>query len=405
MANHPTHQVPAAPPADNRSVALAIGAVFFVNGATLSSWTPRLPTLQAELGISDGALGLTLVGMGLGGLAASGFSGWLVDRRGSRTMTVTTSAAMSLWLPLLGIAPTAFLVFAALLVLGALDGLTDVSMNAQAVELQRRIPTSIITRFHAVWSAGAVTGGIVASRAAAAGISLRAQLIVTGAVLAVITLVAARWLLPDRHHEQRAQEAADPSSVPPPASRAVLGRLFLVGMAIALAELPPNDWSALMMSDRFDVTAGQAGLGFVAVAGGMFVGRVVGDLVTDRFGLDRTRRAGAALAGVGVLIATTAPHPVLAGAGLFVTGLGLSSLFPLVFRAASDLTHGSHSGMASFSSGARLGFLIASPLMGFTAERTSISTAMLLVAGTAAAVVTVARLPRAAVRELEPDPL
>ena len=141
-------------------------------------------------------------------------------------------------------------------------------------------------------------------------------------MLAVITLVAARWLLPDRHHERRAQEAADPSSAPPRASRAVLGRLFLVGMAIALAELPPNDWSALMMSDRFDVTAGQAGLGFVAVAGGMFVGRVVGDLVTDRFGLDRTRRVGAALAGVGVLIATTAPHPVLAGGGLFVTGLG-----------------------------------------------------------------------------------
>ena len=117
------------------------------------------PSSRRELGISDAALGLTLVGMGLGGLAASGFSGWLVDRRGSRTMTVTTSAAMSLWLPLLGIAPTAFLVFAALLVLGALDGLTDVSMNAQAVELQRRIPTSIITRFHAVWSAGAVTGG------------------------------------------------------------------------------------------------------------------------------------------------------------------------------------------------------------------------------------------------------
>ena len=75
--------------------------------------------------------------------------------------------------------------------------------------------------------------------------------------------------------------------------------------------------------------------------------------------------------------------------GLFVAGLGLSSLFPLLFRAASDLTHGSHSGMASFSSGARLGFLLASPLMGLIAERTSIATAMLLVAGTAGAVVAV----------------
>ena len=74
---------------------------------------------------------------------------------------------------------------------------------------------------------------------------------------------------------------------------------------------------------------------------------------------------------------------MLAGCGLFIAGLGLSSLFPLLFRAASDLTHGSHSGMASFSSGARLGFLLASPLMGIVAELTSIATAMLLVAGTA----------------------
>ena len=396
------HPSPSRPPVRGRVAALAIGAVFFVNGATLSSWIPRLPELQAELGISDAALGLTLVGMGLGGLASSLFSGLLVDRRGSRTMTMTTSAAMSLWLPILGIAPTAVLVFAALLVLGALDGLTDVAMNSQAVELQRRIDRSIITRFHALWSAGAVTGGILASRAAGLGIPLRGQLLVTGAILAMLTLVASRWLLPDRHRQPEHDVDARPA---PPASRSVLVRLFLIGMAIALAELPPNDWSALMISERFDVTAGQAGLGFVAVAGGMLIGRLIGDHTTDRLGLERTRRGGAALAATGVVIATTAPSALLAGCGLFIAGLGLSSLFPLLFRAASDLTHGSHSGMASFSSGARFGFLLASPLMGIVAELTSIATAMLLVAGTAGAIVAVSRLPRVAVQELEPDPL
>ena len=374
--------------------------MFFVNGATLSSWTPRLPEVQADLGISDAALGLTLVGMGVGGLISSLFSGWLVDRRGSRTMTMTTSAAMSLCLPLLGIAPTAVLVFASLLVLGALDGLTDVAMNSQAVELQRRVGRSIITRFHALWSLGAVTGGITASRVAAAGISLRTQLAVTGAVLVVMTLVASRFLLPDRHHETVVADEIE--DVAP--TRRLLLVLFLVGMAIALAELPPNDWSALLMADRFDLSPGQAGLGYVAVAVGMFVGRVVGDHATDRLGLEPTRRGGAAVAAVGVLIAATAPHAVLAGAGLFVAGLGLSSLFPLLFRAASDLTHGSHSGMASFSSGARLGFLLASPLMGIIAERTSVAIAMVVVAGFAATTVALSRLPGVAVRELEPDP-
>jgi predicted MFS family arabinose efflux permease len=385
MADHPRHP-------SFRLPAAAIGAVFFVNGATYSSWTPRLPELQQELAISDGALGLTLVGMGLGGLAASAFSGWLVDRWGSRTMTVITSAAMSLWLPILGSAPTAVAVFSALLVLGALDGLTDVAMNSQAVELQRRSHRSIITRFHALWSAGAVVGGLVASRTAAAGISLHVQLVVTGGLLAAITLVAARSLLPDRRGVHHAIDAGGDALVTP---RRVLVTLFLVGAAIALAELPPNEWAALLISDRFDVSAGRAGLGFVAVAVGMLVGRVGGDRVSDAMGLERTRRAGAALAAAGVVLAATLPHPVAAGAGLFIAGLGLSSLFPLLFRAASDLSHGAHSGMASFSAGARLGFLLASPLMGLIAGRTSVALALVVVAGTAAVTVAVVGLPPA----------
>ena len=115
MADHPRQPLSGAVAAEPplRRPAIAVGAVFFVNGATYASWTPRLPELQRELGISDGALRLTLVGMGLGGLAATSFSGWLVDRRGSRTTTLATSAAMSLWLPVLGLAPTAVLVFSA----------------------------------------------------------------------------------------------------------------------------------------------------------------------------------------------------------------------------------------------------------------------------------------------------
>ena len=385
-----------------RSARVAISVVFLVNGVTFASWMPRLPEIQDRLGISDAALGITLVGAGVGGLAASGFSGRLVDRFGSRTMTLVTSAGLSMALPLMGIAPTALLVFCSLIVLGSLDGLTDVAMNAQAVELQRRVGRSIITRFHALWSAGAVTGGIIASRAAAAGISLRTQLLITAAVLVATTLIAARWLLPDRRAFEDAHEAAPPPGV---GSRAIIGRLFLVGLAIALAEAPPNEWAALLMTDRFDLGPGAAGLGFVAVASGMLVGRVVGDHVTDRYGLERTRRGGAGLAAVGVLIATLVPSSITAGVGLFITGLGLSTLFPLLFRAASELTHGSHSGMAAFSSGARLGFLVASPLIGVLASGTSVAIAVLVISGGAATTVALARLPRAAVAELQPDPL
>ncbi|MGI9028481.1 MAG: MFS transporter [Ilumatobacteraceae bacterium] len=392
MAPHATN------PGRSRSARLAIGAVFFANGVTFASWAPRLPEIQDRLDVSNAALGIALVGTGVGGLSASLMSGRLVDRLGSRTMTVATTTLLSIALPLMGVAPTAVALFASLVVLGALDGLTDVAMNAQAIELQRRLGSSILSRFHAVWSAGSLTGGVLASRAAEVGLDLRLQLVITAAVLIGLTTIASRALLTSAHRVPHSTSAPDRAW-----TRAILVRLLLIGMVVALVESPPVEWSALLMRDRFDINAGAAGLGFVAVAGGMLVGRLVGDHVTDRCGPELTRRGSAALAAVGVIVATLAPHPVLAGIGLVIAGLGIAALFPLLFRAASDLTHGSHSGMAAFSSGARLGFLIASPAVGLLAGGTSIAVAVLVVSGGAAVAVAASRLPASAAQELAVD--
>ena len=131
-------------------------------------------------------------------------------------------------------------------------------MNAQAVELQRRGGSSIISRFHALWSAGSVVGGLLASRAAQIGLELRTQLLITAVVLVGMTAVAARWLLPTRR-----QPVNGSDDQPPPRSArgraSILLRLLLVGVAVALAEAPPNEWAALMMADRFDLGPGRRG--------------------------------------------------------------------------------------------------------------------------------------------------
>jgi len=381
-----------------RRTAAAIAAVFFVNGASLASWTARLPEVKAQLGVSDAALGLTLLGTGLGGLAASLASGKAVDRYGAGTVTVVTSAAMSICLAALGLSSVALVVFGVLIVLGAFDGLTDVAMNAQALTLQRRLGRSIITRFHALWSAGAMSGALVAGRVAAAGISVRVQLLVTSAVLLGITAVARAWLLPSPAPVAADTDLADgcdndigglglPAEVRTSTPRRLLLRLFAIGAMVALAEQPPNDWAALLLDDRFDISPGVASLGLVATAGGMLIGRIFGDAATDRYGAERTRRGGAMLTVIGLIIAATTPFAVTSALGLLVTGIGLSSLFPLLFRAAGDLTGGSHGAMAAFSSGARLGFILGAPAVGLLADASSVTIAVLALAGGAAAIV------------------
>jgi predicted MFS family arabinose efflux permease len=326
-------------------------------------------------------------------------SGAVVDRVGSRTATVATSIGLSAVLPFVALSPNAPALFVSLIVLGALDGMTDVAMNAQAVQLQRERAGSIMTRMHAMWSMGAVTGGLIASRAATAGIELRTQLIVTAAVLCALTILAARWLLP-----LSSPEPVDGvTEVDRRASRSLLVRLFAVGVAVALTELPSNDWAALMLTDRFGLTSGRAALGFVAFAGGMLAGRLAGDLVVDRWGLEHARRGGAVVALAGLVIATTFPTALAAGAGLLVAGAGASTMFPVMFRTAGELT-ASSSGMAAFSSGARLGILVAAPLVGVLAEATSVAAALLMVSGASAILVAAASLPQAAERQIAATP-
>ncbi len=61
----------------------AVLMVFFTNGAGFATWAPRIPTVQADLGLDAGTLGLALGGGGLGGLIFTLFSGMMVDRFGS----------------------------------------------------------------------------------------------------------------------------------------------------------------------------------------------------------------------------------------------------------------------------------------------------------------------------------
>ncbi len=374
-----------------KSAALAVGIFFFVNGATYASWIPRLPEIRRSLDISDTVLGVTLLGAGFGGLVMSLVSGLLVDRIGSRAATVTTSLVLSALLPLIAFAPAPGILFVTLVAIGGFDGLTDVAMNSQAIQLQRRIRRSVLNRMHATWSIGTLTGGLVASRAAATGISFESQLLVTSGVLVVVTLIAAPALLPPLPALEHAVDT-DGRRIRP--SRLLLAGMFGVGVLAVLVELPATEWAALIMIERFDLSIGAAGVGFVGFTAGMVTGRLTGDLFVDQFGPERFRRLSAAVAGSGLVVACTGAAPWITVVGLFVAGTGGAVLFPTSVRRAGELVPGS-TGVAMFSSGARLGILIGPPVMGALSDATSRSIALLVVGGTAAALSTAIRLPAA----------
>ncbi|HEX2562512.1 MAG TPA: MFS transporter, partial [Acidimicrobiales bacterium] len=107
-----------------------MAVAFVANGLGGPSFLARLPERQSDLGLSDATLGLTLVGMALGAMAASPVAGGLVSRVGSRPVLLVAAGGLGASLWMVGAAPNAPTLFAALTVVGATDAAMDISMNA-----------------------------------------------------------------------------------------------------------------------------------------------------------------------------------------------------------------------------------------------------------------------------------
>jgi MFS family permease len=149
-----------------RSSRVAVTAIFFLNGTAISGLYARLPVLQAELRLTDAALGGLLLATALGLLVAQPLAAAVAARIGSAPVTQAGALALAVALPLPALAPSPLALGITLAALGASNGALDVAMNAQGIAVERLSSRRVYASFHAAMSFGAVAG------AAAAGASV-----------------------------------------------------------------------------------------------------------------------------------------------------------------------------------------------------------------------------------------
>src|SRR5690606_37320335 len=123
-------------------VSVALG--FMLSGVAFASWVVRIPDVQQRLALSEGALGLVLLAVAFGGLAAMPLSGYLIARLGSRTVARAAALTLALSVALPPRLPNAMLLAAVLLVLGAATSVLSVALNTQAAALERRMRRPIM---------------------------------------------------------------------------------------------------------------------------------------------------------------------------------------------------------------------------------------------------------------------
>lgn len=197
-----------------RRARIAVSAVFFLNAVLYANLVPRLPEVKDRLELSNAAFGSAIAAMPVGALLAGLLAPACIRRFGSARVAsaglVVLACALA-GLPLTG----GWLGFAALMaVVGGVDSVVDVAQNAHGLRVQRAYGRSILNGLHALWSTGAVAGGLLGAAAAGAGLSLGVHLATAAVVFSVAALVAHRFLLRGPEDAERPVGGSSRSAVP-----------------------------------------------------------------------------------------------------------------------------------------------------------------------------------------------
>lgn len=370
----------------------AVAAMFLANGFVTGSWAPQIPLLIPRHGIGEAVLGLLLLGLGIGAVTAMTFSGRLIALYGTRPVLCGFALAIIPALPAVVYAPSLAVVAVAIAALGGIMGVMDVSMNAQAVEVERRLGRAIMSSSHGFWSLGAAigsgSGGWLIAWLGAEG-----HAVLAAAAVAALVLGAMPFLTPGDPPAPRGTDAR-PTLLPRD------GLLWLLGLMALFSMVPEGaviEWSALYLADELGAPTSITGLGVAFLTGAMAVLRFAGDAVRNRFGAVRTLRVSAVIGAAGMVLAAVAPGPWVAIMAFALAGIGVANMVPILFSAA-----GNHPGLAAGAGIALVtmmgysGILVAPASIGWVAEQTGFRLTFAALGAMLAVVALLARQARAA---------
>ncbi len=290
-------------------------------------------------------------------------------------MTTISSVAFCLVIVLPPLAVNGQTLAAGLFVLGASAAVMDVSMNAQGVEVEKRLGVPTMSRFHAMFSFGGMIGAGAGALIAARSIRPVAHFGVS-AVVYLLAITLAAPLLLDTHDGLEPHEHRMPLKRIP---RALLA-LSAIGFCILLSEGAMADWTGVYLRQVLNAGAGTAAAGYSVFSAGMAVFRLLGDLITARLGPSRTVRAGSLVAACGMTGALVARAPGWAMPGFAAAGAGFSVIIPLVFGGGGRVDSVSPgAGIATVTGIGYVGFIAGPPAIGFASQLITLRYALGLV--------------------------
>ena len=351
----------------NRS---SLSVLFFTSGFCFSSWASRIPTLKAAFEMNEAQLGNFLFILPVCSLIGLPISGWLVSRFDSRHPLLVGFLLFTL--SLVGIGWTqemeVLIVFVALFAFGL--RMINISMNTQAIQVQRKFEKPINGSFHGLWSLGGLMGILFATLMIRFNLGIGKHLAFVGILAVIITLISYLFMLKnDREITANKLRLGKPDTF-----------IFYVGLMVfcaAVCEGGIYDWSSVYFKEV--VNAELFTLSYLVFMCSMTVARFFTDRLIALMGMEKLFVVSASVIILGVSVLIVFPYFYPALLGFFITGFGVASIFPMSFLLAGQskkyTTGVAISIVGTYST---VGVLLAPPFVGYVAHLFSLNRAFLL---------------------------
>jgi len=359
---------------------IAAGILFFNQGMVFSSWATRIPDFKTSIGLSDAGLGSVLFALPMGQISVMFLSGWLVAKFSSvKVMRIAGFLYPAMLFSLL-LADSQWSLFCCLFFFGISANLTNISINTQAIDVERIYGRSVMASFHGLWSFAGFCGGVLSAVLVANHIGILAHYVAINIFTGACLLFALPRLVPADIAPQTDADAKKSSRSfwwPTPFIM-MLGAITFANMS---CEGIMFDWSVIYFRDVIGTAADISRLGFISFMSAMATGRFVGDYFINKFGHMRVLKVSGMLVCAGMLGAIAYPTIYTGTIGFLLVGFGVSSVVPTCYSLAGRSRRMNASiALAVVSSIGFLGFLLFPPVIGFIAQASSLRLSFLLMA-------------------------
>jgi len=309
----------------------ATRTIFFLAGLGMSAWAPLIPFVKSRMGIDEGSLGLLLFCIGAGAMSIMPFTGHLIGKLGCRKILLSAGLLLCVDLPLLTLIDVPLFMGAALLAFGAINGIIDVTMNSQAIIVERESGQAKMSGFHGFYSLGNISGAGSVSLLLWTGVTPSFAIGLIAALIALLLLIAAEDLLASSEIDSERKGSALFAL-----SHGTILFIALLCFFVFLTEGAMLDWSSLFLNAERGVAKSQAGLGFTLYAIAVTLSRLYGDRLINAIGRYRMLLLGSLCAAAGLLLAISINLAWVAFGGLILVGLGIANIVPILFNAVGN---------------------------------------------------------------------